>query len=443
MNESMMTRRLNALLCGALLLGSAACSGDDKQTQDMASNPYNNVSLDMDTNPDADPDMDAGPDISVPSASLRFEEIELGEEITAMTELRFIPGTSSFFITRKTGEVVVFTLEGAEARKIGSFNVPDVFSDSDCGLISAAVDPDYATNNYVYFGYCTALGKNTISRHTLDLEALDNVGPSGQVIIKAETDEAEKAWHNVGSMGFDEEGYMWAIFGENASKDLAQDLSNPLGSVIRIKPNKTEGEGGYEPAPDNPFIGQEGKSQSLYAFGLRSPWRGHVDSKGRFWVGDVGAADFEEVNVVTSAGQNFGWPDSEGPCTQDCEGQTDPVISWDRSLEHPFVFDDEETMPTDRRVVWIGAEHRPPAEDDPYEGRLANKVLYGDFCTGWVRTAMLGDDDTLRYDAGVGHLDGVVSWDQGDDHYLYTITYGNCFTFPYKPGKLYRAVLEP
>lgn len=421
-----------ASLCSTLSLGAIACSDDHDTTK-----PQNNTE-----NNQADMRPDLEPDPNVLPAKLRFTEVSLGEEVTAMTELKFIPGTSRFLILRKTGEVLLFELESTgQAKRLGRFEVPGVFDEADCGLISAAFDPDFAQNKFVYFGYCTGIGENAISRHVLDPEALEQVGPSGKLIIEAQAVDAEKAWHNVGSMAFDAQGYLWGLFGENALQDPAQDPANTLGSLVRIKPNRSPDGQGYEPAPDNPFVGQAGKSDAVYALGLRSPWRGHLDSQGRFWIGDVGAAEIEEINIVTKPGQNFGWPKSEGPCKRGCEGQTDPLIHWNRSLEHPFAFDDDQTAPTTRRAVWVGVEHRPASAVDPYQGRLKGKVLYGDFCTGWVRTAIANDRGALSYDANVGHLEGVVSWDQGPQDHLYVVTYGNCFTFPYKPGKLYRAEL--
>lgn len=415
-----------------MALALCACS-DDKNNEANNSNngPYNNVKLDM------QPDM-----LALPEAKLTFEEVELSEEVLAMTELKFIPGTSQFLLLRKTGQVLVFELEADGAKRIGSFEVPGVYSESDCGLISAAFDPGFEQNKLVYFGFCTAIGANSITRHTLDLSELSSVASSAKTVIKAEAADAEKAWHNVGSMDFDAQGYLWALFGENTVKEAAQDPANTLGSLIRIKPNTDPDGEGYEPAPGNPYIGQAGKSDAVYALGLRSPWRGHLDSKGRFWIGDVGAAEIEEINVAHTPGQNFGWPKSEGPCKGNCQGQSDPLIHWNRSLEHPFAFDDEQTAPTTRRAVWVGVEHRP-GEQDPYEGKLKDKVLYGDFCTGWVRTASVDDQVKLRFDQNVGHLEGIVSWAQGPDGHLYVVTYGNCFTFPYKAGKLYKAVIKP
>lgn len=396
------------------------------------------AACDNNANNDPPPSANNTP-VAAPPA-LQFVPIALSEEVEGITQMKFIPGTDQFLVLRKDGEVRHFELNGDAATKLGAFTLPDVDDTSDCGLISMAFDPDYATNNFVYFGYCQGLGVNTISRHVLRADALDQVAATQREVITVRADDAEKAWHNVGSIEFDQEGALWAVFGENAIKEEAQDATTPLGAVLRIIPNREADGQGYTPAPNNPYADQ---NPDVYAVGLRSPWRASFDQFGRFWIGDVGAKAYEEVNVLTLGKHNFGWPVHEGPCKSDCEGFTDPVTSWDRTDDHPFVLDDDDTAPTSKRAGWIGAGHIPDGSNDPYDGALSDKMFYGDFCAGWVRLLGVSQDGAITSDGSVGNLTGVVSFSQAQDGHLYVTTYGNCATFPYKPGSLYRIELAP
>ena len=236
---------------------------------------------------------------------------------------------------------------------------------------------------------------------------------------------------------------MWLLFGENNYKPAAQDTSTAVGALVRVIPERDPEKSGHTPAPGNPFIGSSGgEDPDIYAYGFRSPWRGHLDREGRFWVGDVGAAKVEELDLVTEPGTNYGWPDHEGPCASDCEGVVDPVSFWDREPDHPYVLDDPETSPTTRRAAWVGVSY-DPGEMDRYEGKWDGQVLFGDFCTGWIRAANADGSGALTQDFSVGNLVGIVSAAVGPDGYAYMLTYGNCRTFPYNPGKLYRAKLAP
>ena len=94
-----------------------------------------------------------------------------------------------------------------------------------------------------------------------------------------------------------------------------------------------------------------------------------LDSKGRWFVGDVGGSLIEEVNVVTSPGQNFGWPWHEGECDPNCDGSTPPLLWWDRTLTHRYAVEDPRTPQHLRRVVWVGNEYRDRGD---YDNALRN-----------------------------------------------------------------------
>ena len=126
------------------------------------------------------------------------------------------------------------------------------------------------------------------------------------------------------------DGVLWALFGEKNLPDEAQDVSNALGSLVRLVPSRTPGVGGYVAAPDNPFAldGDPGTSDVVAAYGLRSPWKGTRDARGNLFIGDVGASLFEEVNVlppVRVGTPSFGWPAIEGE-----DAECSSSITWCR-----------------------------------------------------------------------------------------------------------------
>jgi len=91
------------------------------------------------------------------------------------------------------------------------------------------------------------------------------------------------------------------------------------GKILRIDPESGEG------LPSNPFY--EGNTQAVasrvWALGFRNPFRMALrPNTGSHWptsadpgvlyVGDVGFYAYEELNIVTEGGQNFGWPYYDG-----------------------------------------------------------------------------------------------------------------------------------
>jgi len=129
--------------------------------------------------------------------------------------------------------------------------------------------------------------------------------------------------HNAGAMSFGPDGRLYVAFGDGGAADdtgvghvpggNGQDPSNILGTIIRIDPMGTNSANGQYGIPsDNPFVGQAGFLDEIFAYGFRNPWRMTVDSlTGDIWLGDVGQGEWEEVDHVT-AGGNYGWDCYEG-----------------------------------------------------------------------------------------------------------------------------------
>ncbi len=119
----------------------------------------------------------------------------------------------------------------------------------------------------------------------------------------------------------------------------AQDKSKLLGKLLRIDVDGTNGPNGQYGIPaDNPFVGQPGVREEIYAYGLRNPWRYNFDDgpggTGRLFLADVGQRFYEEVNII-EAGGNYGWRVREGDhpfdlTTPIAVGETliDPIIEY-------------------------------------------------------------------------------------------------------------------
>jgi hypothetical protein len=337
--------------------------------------------------------------------------------------------------------VTHFRLDGERDRatRVGEFDVPGVVETADCGLLSVAFDPDFARNRLVYFAACESVQYSAITRHEFDPDDHGTIATTATTVIRVGSANATRGWHNVGSIGFDADGYLWALFGDKALAGAAQDLSENLGAVIRIAPDRVAA--GYQPAPGNPFAGLPDHSPDVAAYGLRSPWRGALDHAGRLWIGDVGESDFEEVNVTRFAGENFGASIVEGPCTESCDGLTDPILGWSRFEDTVYELEDPEAVATNRRVIWVGIEYPRTVAVDRYRGRFFDRMLVGDFCTGWIRAVGLDDAGTVVRDEAAGHLAAATSWALGPDGYVYASSYGSCLAWPYREGAVYRAVL--
>lgn len=347
-----------------------------------------------------------------------------------VTDFGFVPGTDDeLLVLLHAGTVIHYAMgEAGDIVELGRATLTEIFFDEGCGLLSLAFDPDFESNRFIYLSRCREQTASTIARFEFD--TIEDLPQTEVEILSVEAVVADEDWHRFGSMGFEPDGEtMWALVGDLFLRELAQDTQSKAGKLLRFLPNREPDGAGYEPAAGNAFDDPADGDPSVYAYGLRSPWRGTRDRFGRFWIGDVGLLTTEEVNLVLSAGQNLGWDQAEGPCETDCEGVTQPLTHYGRDSDEPYVIDDPFTEPEVRRAIWVGEAYH--AEQDRYYGLFDDAVIFGDFFTGWVRRLEVDDEGTLIADDLVGHLTRVTSWKTGPDGYMYLTTLG---------GGFYRAV---
>lgn len=408
------------LLCAAALLLALGCSGDDDDEPDLGGSGATGAT----GNGTGASDAGGAPSTKPESARVEFEELALDDEPSYLTDFVFYPEQDGDLLALdKSGILRRYRMEGESLSLVAAAQLEGVYDQLDCGAISLAFEPDFAEGNYVYVGVCVSQTHSEILRLDLD-EDLNPVEGTEVTILSVGHAAAARPWHNVGSIGFEPGGVMWALFGDKVRGAPAQALDQGLGKLLRIVPSREPGVGGYEPAPDNPLLNSPDADPAVYALGLRSPFRGTRDSRGFYWIGDVGSDDFEEVNVVRAPLDNFGWPAFEGPCASCGETQT-PSFAWVHGARADYVADDDDVETTVGRVAWAGPEveaHEP----DRYGGLLAGSVLFGDYCAGFLRQGRVGDDGSPTLDAPLGHLNNASAFRQHSDGFVYAVTFGRC-----------------
>jgi glucose/arabinose dehydrogenase len=173
------------------------------------------------------------------------------------------------------------------------------------GLVGVELDPNFATNHYVYISYIATTPEDhlRLSRFV----ANGDVAQAGSETILYETEPLRSSFHNGGAIHFGPDGKIYMSVGENGGAMQAQSLTSHKGKVLRINPD------GSIPS-DNPFVAQTtGNFGAIWAMGFRNPFSFALQSTtGRLFANDVGTATWEEVDDVVP-GANYGYPDVEGP----------------------------------------------------------------------------------------------------------------------------------
>jgi len=200
-------------------------------------------------------------------------------------------------LTERAGIVRLLDLKTGSSVDLAG--VPDVVAAGQGGMLDVAIGPNYTAEGWIYFTYtkssrseaATTLARARLSRHRLlDWEDL---------LI---TDSATGASRHFGSrIAFDDKGHVFFGVGDRGERDMAQDLSNHIGTIMRLNLD------GSVPA-DNPFVGIDNARDEIWSYGHRNPQGLLFDRvTNRLWSIEHGPRGGDEINLIIK-GRNYGWP---------------------------------------------------------------------------------------------------------------------------------------
>ena len=249
------------------------------------------------------------------------------------------------------------------------------------GIYDIVLDPSFSTNHFYYIFYTLGSpNRDRLSRFTANATLTGTVAGSELVLYQDPQDA--NAEHHGGAINFGNDGKLYFTTGEHFDAAAAQSLSSPRGKIHRINPDGTV-------PTDDPFYDGTGPNwDSIWALGLRNPYRAYYDAPtGKLYVGDVGGNDEinskEEVDVG-ARGANYGWPDSEGACSSPC---TSPVYNYSHAGRDAAITGG---------FVYHGSQF-----PSSYQG----SYFFADYTQNWIKR--------LTFDAG-GNVNGVLNFEPPD-----------------------------
>lgn len=208
-------------------------------------------------------------------------------------------------ITEKPGRVRMVVDGKMVPRPIEG--IPAVLNEGQGGLLDIAVDPDYASNGWIYMAYSHALPSDAGTRPAANTRLVrgrisDGRWTDEQVIWEAPAETYRTTRHHYGCrIVFDPWGYLYFAIGDRGIQNEAQNWSLPNGKVHRIYPD------GSIPV-DNPYVGVEGAMASLYSMGNRNIQGMAIHpATGQLWTTEHGPMGGDELNLILP-GRNYGWP---------------------------------------------------------------------------------------------------------------------------------------
>ncbi len=216
---------------------------------------------------------------------------ELANGLNHPWGMAFLPDGRLLITERNTGRLHIMSTSNTLSHPVQG--VPDVWARGQGGLMDVALHPEYAENNYVYLSYAkpgqdgkaaTALGRGKLVE--------DRIEEFHDIFVQEPFINGPNHFGN--RIAFSPDGqYLFLALGERFQFDPAQDLSNHLGTVIRIYPD------GSVPQ-DNPFVAQENAQDEIWSYGHRNiEAMAFQPGTGALWIG--------ELNKIKK-GANYGWP---------------------------------------------------------------------------------------------------------------------------------------
>ncbi|PRY90788.1 PQQ-dependent sugar dehydrogenase [Mongoliibacter ruber] len=253
----------------------------------------------------------------VNSEKSTFKVIQLVEGLEhpwAMTWL----DDGSMLITERPGRLL--HIDGDQITSVN--NLPKIDTDEDQktapdggnqgGLLDVVVHPQFKSNGWIYFTFSspgdddsnfsdhdyatgTALARAKISSDKSELTDME--------VLYTQIPRTEPGRHYGSRIVFPGDGTVIFSIGDRGIRYPSQDLTDPAGSMIRIK------EDGGVPE-DNPFVNTEPGNlrPEIFSFGHRNNQGLAIDSStGLIWTSEHGPFGGDLIHLV-KMGKNYGWP---------------------------------------------------------------------------------------------------------------------------------------
>ncbi|HMI82302.1 MAG TPA: PQQ-dependent sugar dehydrogenase [Solirubrobacterales bacterium] len=328
----------------------------------------------------------------------------------------FVVERQGRIVTAQNGTLSVF----ADIRSV-------VGCEGDCdgerGLLSIALAPDFETTGRLFAFYAVDEAGGAI--HVAEMTATGGFAPASSLrdvlVIGHPTDPN----HYGGQLQFGPEGNLFVSTGDGGGSDdvheTAQDLTSPLGKLLRIDPDPS-GLLPYTVPAGNPFAASPPADPTVWSYGLRNPFRFSFDrASGDLWIGDVGQDLREEVDFAAApglgAGANYGWNCREGRLVETVTPEAGCAAAT--SFVDP-VFDYPHADPGGGGAFGCAIVGGYVARG-PGLGDLAGRYLYGDNCTGDLRSFSPAAPDATDRAEGV-HVGGLYSLGEDSCGRLYAVS---------------------
>ena len=293
------------------------------------------------------------------------------------------------FIGEKSGKIQVF--RNGTLTLVGTIPVS---VNGEQGITAIEVDPDYATNHFLWVYYTSPVPfRQRLARFTIVNDQL-----TAEAVV---LEYPVVNWsHHAGCIRFAADGTIFLSTGDD--EQLSTWSQNPFdlrGKILHINRDGT-------PAAGNPFTAAQADPR-VWALGLRHPWRFTLQPEtGTLFIADIGAGAWEELDLGLP-GANYGWANVEGPSPPGQAGYVYPIYWY------------AHTNPAGASIM-----AGPFATDADFNGEFTGQFFFGDEAARDLRRLTLdGSNNVVSTETWATDLPDPVEIRFGPDGALYFVSF--------------------
>ena len=232
-----------------------------------------------------------------------FPKLKLFEPLS----VGLMPGGQRFGVATRPGKLFTFEIKP-------DVDQADLLLDIKQTTYGMAFHPQFEKNGFLYVTYVVEPDKPQGSRLSRF-----QVKPSQPPVADLASEQIILEWpsggHNGCCIRFGADGFLYLATGDGSGiadgLQTGQDITDLLGSILRIDVDHPDGSRPYSIPKDNPFVGRADARGEIWSFGHRQVWKFSFDNQQRLWAGEVGQDLWEMIYLIQKGG-NYGWSINEG-----------------------------------------------------------------------------------------------------------------------------------
>lgn len=260
---------------------------------------------------------------------LRAETVVADGFADDVSAIAFAPDGRIFFAEQFKGTIRIINADGTlQPQPFTQILVAD-WLHQDWGLTGLALDPDFATNHFVYAFYTEFVRTASITDVESQVKQHDVAQPKivrmtevngrseGLTVISEdfpETSDLAPGYNANGELHFGPDGFLYASVGDydlfDKDAGVITDLGTPVGKLLRLARDGAAAAG-------NPLENDETADSRIFAYGFREPFPFSFSAAGGVYGTDNTTISCEELNAI-QAGGYYGWPEMGGFPFDDC-----------------------------------------------------------------------------------------------------------------------------